>query len=136
VSYLLDTNTCIGHLTGRAPQVTEHLRRHSVHEIVLCSVVKAELLTGARKSRRAAENLALVEEFSSPFVSYPFDDQAAEQYASIRANLESLGTPIGPNDLLIAAIALARQSVVVTSNTREFRRISALVVEDWTNPRV
>ncbi len=131
---MLDTNTCIGHLTGRAPQVTEQLRRHSVNKIVLCSVVKAALLTGAQESHRAAETLALVEEFASSFVSHPFDDQAAEQYALIRASLESAGTPIGPNDLLIAAIALARQCAVVTSNIRGFRRIYGLVVEDWSKP--
>lgn len=113
--------------------VTAHLRRHPVNEIVLCSVVKAELLTGAHKSRRLVENLAIIEEFAAPLVSHPFDDQAAERHASIRADLERAGTPIGPNDLLIAAIALARKCILVTSNVREFGRISGLEIADWCN---
>lgn len=114
MTFLLDTNTCIGHLTGRVPTITERLRRHSVRDVVLCS------------------NLAVVDEFTAPFASYPFDDQAAERYAQIRAELERMGTPIGPNDLLIAAIALSRQCTLVTSNVREFQRVADLAVEDWS----
>lgn len=65
------------------------------------------------------------------FVSFPFDDEAAEVYGRIRADLEKLGTPIGPNDLLIAAIGLANDATVVTHNTREFSRIADLKLEDW-----
>lgn len=132
MTFLLDTNTCIGHLTGRVPTITERLRRHSVRDIVLCSVVKAELLTGAQKSRNTQANLAVVDEFTAPFASYPFDDQAAERYAQVRAELERMGTPIGPNDLLIAAIALSRQCTLVTSNVREFQRVADLAAEDWS----
>lgn len=63
--------------------------------------------------------------------SLPFDDAAAEVYARIRADLAKLGTPIGPHDLQIAAIALLHQQIVVTNNVREFSRIPSLVVEDW-----
>lgn len=74
LTFLLDTNACIAHLTGRVPTITERLRRHSVRDIVLCSIVKAELLTGAQKSRNTQANLAVVDEFTAPFVSYPFDE--------------------------------------------------------------
>jgi hypothetical protein len=66
-----------------------------------------------------------------PFVCFPFDDPAADQYGTIRAALASAGTPIGPNDLLIAAIALANGLTLVTLNTTEFSRIPGLTIEDW-----
>ena len=61
----------------------------------------------------------------------PFDDEAARQYGIIRASLARLGTPIGPNDLMIASIALAQRAVVVTHNIGEFRRVGGLEIEDW-----
>jgi tRNA(fMet)-specific endonuclease VapC len=64
-------------------------------------------------------------------VSLPFDGVVAETYGRIRVQLEALGTPIGPNDLQIAAIALANNLILVTHNTREFSRVSGLRYEDW-----
>jgi len=63
--------------------------------------------------------------------SLPFDDEAARQYGIIRASLARLGTPIGPNDLMIASIALVHQAVVVTHNIGEFSRVAGLEIEDW-----
>jgi len=63
--------------------------------------------------------------------SVPFDRAAAEAYGTIRATLEQQGTPIGANDVLIAATALSRGMILVTHNTREFGRIAALLLEDW-----
>ena len=71
---------------------------------------------------------------SSSLISLPFDDAAAEIYGRIRADLESRGMPIGPNDTMIAAIALANGFTVATHNTAEFGRVSGLQVEDWTLP--
>jgi len=64
-------------------------------------------------------------------MSFDFDDQAAREYGRLRAQLEREGTPIGPNDLMIAAIALANRSTLVTHNTAEFSRIKTLQIEDW-----
>ena len=69
--------------------------------------------------------------FVERFVSLPFDDRAAEFYAETRAALEHRGTPIGANDLMIAAIALANGLVLVTHNVAEFSRVSKLRIEDW-----
>jgi tRNA(fMet)-specific endonuclease VapC len=131
VTLLLDTNVCIRFLTGRSPAVVSRLRRLDARDVRLCSVVKAELLHGARKSARPAENLRLLAEFFAPFASLPFDDQSAERYGVVRAELERLGTPIGPNDLLIAAIALAHDAVLVTHDVDEFGRVPSLRLEDW-----
>jgi tRNA(fMet)-specific endonuclease VapC len=97
----------------------------------LCSVVKAELFYGARKSQRPQRSLEKQQQFVNYFVSLPFDDEAAEVYGQIRAELERAGTPIGPNDLMIAAIAIANDVMLVTHNAREFRRVKGLRLEDW-----
>lgn len=67
----------------------------------------------------------------SEFVSLPFDDQSAVIYGQIRPQLAAPGTPIDPNDLLIASIALANNLILVTHNTREFSRVEGLRLEDW-----
>lgn len=129
--YLLDTNVCIRLLNGRAPQVVQRLQRHHPSEVNLCSVVKAELIHGAHRSNRTAENLRLLERFFDPFDSLPFDDRCADVYGRIQADLERMGMAIGPNDLLIAAIAVAHGLTLVTANTREFERVIGLAVENW-----
>lgn len=131
MTYLLDTNTCIKYLNGRSEKIKQHLEALQDQDILMCSVVKAELFYGAIKSARPKENLAKQHYFVNHFPSLPFDDQAAEIYAEIRAQLEKLDTPIGPNDLLIAAIALANQVTLVTHNTSEFERVEGLQLEDW-----
>jgi tRNA(fMet)-specific endonuclease VapC len=103
-------------------------------DVYLCSVVKAELYFGAYKGARLAHNLAVIERLSRSFTSLPFDDSATEIYGQIRADLVKNGKPIGANDLLIAAIALARQMTLVTNNTGEFSRVNGLLLEDWTVP--
>lgn len=94
-------------------------------------MVKAELYYGAVKSRVREKTLAALRLFMDAFVSLPFDDRAARVYADIRVELEAQGTPIGPNDLLIAAIAVAHNATLVTHNRREFERVSDLACEDW-----
>lgn len=100
----------------------------------LCSVVKAELLYGARNSDRVARVLKGLEAFFHALISLPFDDECAEEYGRIRADLERAGTPIGANDLMIAAIARRHSVTLVTNNVEEFRRVVGLAVEDWEAP--
>lgn len=92
---------------------------------------QGELFTGAGKSSDPGRTLARQHAFLAPFVSLPFDDVAAHIYGAVRAQLEQAGTPIGPLDTQIAAIALANDCVLVTNNTAEFRRVPGLAVEDW-----
>ncbi|MFN8489701.1 MAG: type II toxin-antitoxin system VapC family toxin [Caldilineaceae bacterium] len=129
--YLLDTNTCIKYLNGRSEQIHQALATKQADEIRICSVVKAELFYGALKSVRPESNLAKQRLFLNRFISLAFDDNAAQIYGQIRTQLEQLGKPIGPNDLLIAAIALANNTTLVTHNTREFSRVVGLQLEDW-----
>ena len=131
MKYLLDTNVCIDYLRGKAIQIRERMKFTSPSDIVLCSIVKAELFHGAMKSSNPSMALANQQPFISQFISLPFDDSAAEQYGQLRAYLEKQGTLIGPNDLLIASIALANNTTLVTHNTDEFKRVPNLQLEDW-----
>lgn len=129
--YLLDTNICIQILNGSSPSIAQRLSTYSPADIFLCSVVKAELLYGARHSQRVQHNLSLLNAFFEPFDSYPFDDSCAEAYGRIRAELAKQGRLIGPNDLMIAAIARSQELILVTHNYQEFERVDRLQVEDW-----
>lgn len=131
MKYLLDTNTCIRHLNQRSLSITRRLHELPETDIVLCSVVKAELHTGAMKSHAPEKTFTAQQAWTERFVSLPFDDAAALAYGRIRARLEQSGRPIGGNDLMIAAIALANDLTLVTHNTREFSRVSELRLEDW-----
>jgi len=136
MKFLLDANAWIGHLRQTSPAVTARLSQHPAADVVLCSVVLAELPYGVERSSPAHRpaNLVLIAGLRQWYASIPFDDPAAEQYGRLRAHLAAHGTPIGPNDLMIAAIALANQLTLVTHNTAEFGRVPALALEDWQIP--
>jgi tRNA(fMet)-specific endonuclease VapC len=131
VSWLLDTNICIAFLNGSEPAIRDRLLALPASEVYLCSVVKAELLYGARHGYRVEENLRTLEHFFEPFSSLPFDDEGAARYGVVRSQLRREGRPIGANDLLIASIAIANDAVLVTRNDAEFRRVEGLQVETW-----
>jgi tRNA(fMet)-specific endonuclease VapC len=128
--YLLDTNACIALMKGNAG-ILARLREVGMEALWLCTPVKAELWFGACKSQRVAENQARLRLFFNDLPSLPFDDIAAEHFGEIRAFLARQGTPIGPYDLQIAAIARAHNLIVVTHNTGEFSRVPGLVFENW-----
>lgn len=129
--YLLDSNVCVHLLNGRHTTLIQRLRQYDPRQTVLCSMVKAELLRGALRSQRVELNLERLAIFFAPLKSLPFDDNAAEHFARIGAELLKRGTPIGPNDLVIAATAQANQVTLVTHNTAEFSRVPGLRLEDW-----
>jgi tRNA(fMet)-specific endonuclease VapC len=121
----------VEYLNGRSRRVSEALQRRTPAEVAVCSVVKAELHYGALRSKNPQDSLAKLEAFLAPYRSLPFDDQCAAAYGRIRARLAQLGSLIGPNDLLIAAIAVVHGATLVTHNVREFSRVEGLVYEDW-----
>lgn len=131
MKYLLDTNVCARYLNGRSEAVRERIRATNRQDIAVCSVVKAELFYGAMRSNNPQKTLANQQQFLNLFVSLPFDDNVALIYGEIRAQLTALGTPIGPNDFQIAAIALSNNLILVTHNVREFSRVNGLQIEDW-----
>ena len=136
MKYLLDSNAWIAYLRQSHANLIQRLQREAPADIVLCSVVLGELYYGAERSgpSHRTSNHALLAKLRKDFVSLPFTDAAAEEYGRIRAHLAALGTPIGPNDLMIAAIALANSLILVTHNTAEFSRVPGLTIEDWQTP--
>lgn len=129
--YLLDTNVCVQYLNGRSEAIRERIQQTDANDIAVCSIVKAELFYGAQRSQHPERTLDRQQQFLRLFLSLPFDDEAAMIYGRIRANLAAQGTPIGSNDVQIAAIALANDLTLVTHNTGEFSRVSGLRLEDW-----
>jgi tRNA(fMet)-specific endonuclease VapC len=131
VTYVLDTNTCIAAIRNHA-RVIARMMEVPPEEMAVAVMTVAELWFGALKSADPARGRAVADAFLEPFETLPFDEAAADFYANTRHYLESRGTPIGERDLIIAATALARGLTVVTNNTREFRRVPELRVEDWS----
>lgn len=136
MTYLLDTNAWVEYLRQRNATVVQRVSAANPADIVLCSIVVAELLYGVQHSAPSlqSKNLALVQQLRLHFQSLPFDDRAAEEYGIVRADLSARGLMIGANDLLIASIALVNQVTVVTHNTAQFNRINGLMLEDWQMP--
>jgi len=132
--WLLDTNHWIRLLKGRCMPLRERLDSVSREDVWLCAVVKHELIHGALGYERPEERLAALEDLFTRHPSAPFDDLAAESAARIRRNLEARGCGIGPLDTQIAGIALSRGWTLATNNTKEFNRVSGLMLEDWTQP--
>jgi len=130
MAWLLDTNILIA-ITKANPAVRLYLQRHADHEILLSSVVLAEIEHGIAKSTKREYNRRIFEEISKTFKIIPFSVQAARHYGELRTYLEKRGIPIGSNDTFIAAEALAQGATLVTDNVREFSRVPGLLVENW-----
>jgi tRNA(fMet)-specific endonuclease VapC len=129
--FLLDTDTCI-YALKQNENVIERLLATSREDVGVSVITEAELRTGAVKSAAPAKTLRLVDNFLRPLAIVDFTSVDAAAYSQIRAKLERAGTPIGPLDTLIAAQAVARRLTLVTNNEREFRRVPALRVENWS----
>ena len=131
MKYILDTNICIGIINGKDPSLRDKIRSVQKNDIVICSVIKAELIYGAKKSQQRIKNEQRLTVFFSEIRSLSFDDGSADYYGTLRVLLEQSGTVIGANDLLIGAIAQQHQLTLVTRNHREFARIPSLNIEVW-----
>jgi tRNA(fMet)-specific endonuclease VapC len=134
VSYLLDTNACIAMINGKAPSVRIRLQKviAADEKVWVSSIVAFELWYGIAKSARPDANVFLLEKFfAGPISLLSFEAEDAKVAGRIRANLESVGRPIGAYDLLIAGQALRHQMLLVTANGREFSRVKGLEWEDW-----
>ncbi|MTJ46433.1 type II toxin-antitoxin system VapC family toxin [Dolichospermum sp. UHCC 0259] len=131
MKYLLDSNVCIQYLNKRSEKIIQRLQDLSDIDIVVCSIVKAELFYGAMRTHNPAKTMQKQQEFLNRFISLKFDDECAVIYGEIRSKLAAKGTPIGNNDLHIAAIAMANNLTLVTHNIREFSSVDTLKLEDW-----
>jgi tRNA(fMet)-specific endonuclease VapC len=131
MKYLLDTNACIRYINGRSLAIREKLRSIDRRDVGVSIITRAELYYGSEKSQTPQRSREKQLEFLATVKRVEFDEQCALAYGKIRANLEQQGTPIGANDLLIAATAVANNLVLITHNTREFGKVPSLNLEDW-----
>ncbi len=131
MKYLLDTNACIRFINGRAPHLRAKMAVIPRSEIAVSIISKAEMYYGSAKSQTPERSRAKQLEFLETIATLPFDESAAVEYGRLRRDLEIAGTPIGGNDMLIAASAIAHGLILVTHNSAEFTRIPNLIMEDW-----
>jgi tRNA(fMet)-specific endonuclease VapC len=131
VRYLLDTNTASYVIKGNFPRVRARLLKVPMAEVGIAVVTEAELRFGVARRPEATTLKRVVEEFLLRVESLPWNSEAAEHYAQIRAALEKGGEPMGNLDLMIAAQAVAAGVVLVTRD-QVFRRVKGLRVEDWS----
>jgi tRNA(fMet)-specific endonuclease VapC len=129
---MLDTNICIYILKQKPPEVLKRFLSYQVGDITISAITLAELRYGVAKSLYREKNAKALDEFILPLEVLPFDEEVTKSYGEIRAALEKAGTPIDSMDLMIAAHAVSLGVTLVTSNTKEFNRISKLKVVDWT----
>jgi tRNA(fMet)-specific endonuclease VapC len=129
--YLLDTNICI-YVIKRRPQELLETFNHNAGLMAISAITFSELLHGVEKSAAPSRNLAAVEDFCSRLDLLPYGPKASLHYGQIRASLERSGTPIGVNDLHIAAHARSEGLTLVSNNLREFQRVDGLLLENWS----
>jgi tRNA(fMet)-specific endonuclease VapC len=128
--YLLDTNICIDVIKARPRPMLESFNRHAGH-MAISAITLSELLHGVEKSAAPEGNLAAVENFCSRLDVLPYGPKASLHYGQIRTALERRGTPIGVNDLHIAAHARSEGLTLVCNNLRKFERVEGLLLENW-----
>ena len=134
--YMLDTCICSFIQREQPQQVLERLQQTHAqqHQIVVSAITYAEMRFGATSRKASKKHVALVNAFLARLDAVlPWYAAAVDKTATIKRQLSDLGTPIGPNDTAIAGHALATQAILVTNNTREFKRVDGLVLEDWSN---
>ena len=133
--YLLDSNIIIYAQRGNA-NVLKRMQEVGRDQIVLSSVVVAELAFGVEKSLYKEQNITALHNLLSSVQIQDWDESVAWIYASHYHRLRAAGTPIGIHDLQIGCHALALDAVCVTNNTREFERIEGLKLENWVQPGI
>ena len=129
--FMLDTDTCINLIRKRSDKILARLKRRRPEDVCVSAVTLSELEYGAAKSAAPAKNRLALMEFMTPIGVVPYDDTVAESYGLVRAEIEGMGTPIGPLDTMIAAHAVSLGLIVVTGNEGEFCRVSGLKVQNW-----
>lgn len=131
VLYMLDTDTCAFVMRGATRKLRRKLLDTPLERQAISVVTLAELLYGVRVSAKPDHNRSVLRDFVRHVAVMDWTEAAAEHYAEIRAHLKTAGQMIGANDLMIAAHARSIEAVIVTNNTREFKRVPALKVENW-----
>lgn len=133
MKYMLDTNICIYIIKEKPQKVLEKFHSLNIGDICISVITFSELEYGVQKSKYTEKNKIALTSFLSPIEILPFNQKAALKYGKIRANLEKQGKIIGAYDLMIGAHALSENLTLITNNENEFKRISELSIENWSN---
>jgi len=128
--YLLDTNIVSDLLRNPKGRIRARISEVGEAEVFTSIIVVAEARYGIAK-KGSARLQAQLEAVLGSLETLPFDAPADYAYAKLRVEIESAGTPIGANDMMIAAHAIALGYTLVTANEREFVRVPGLAVENW-----
>ena len=131
MKYMLDTNIVAYAKNNRPDVVLQKFRQYDPNDLCISAITLAELEFGIANSSNPAQNRLALFAFLAGIEVLDFDAAAAREYGSIRKQLKDSGTPIGANDLLIAAHARSQGLALITNNTREFDRVENLQVENW-----
>jgi tRNA(fMet)-specific endonuclease VapC len=131
VRYLLDTNICIYIREKRPAKVLAHFDALSPGDVGMSIITHGELVYGALRHPHADRALSGLSRLAELIPILALPARAGDIYGRLRSALAEKGMPIGPNDLWIAAHALASGLVLVTNNEREFKRIKDLKIENW-----
>jgi len=129
--YMLDTDICIYIINTKSIELAKKISSAPADKICISTISQAELEYGVSKSQQPAKNAQALAKFLSVLKVVNFDDEAAQIYGEIRANLERKGTVIGNMDMLIAGHAKSKGYILVTNNEQEFNRVDGLIVENW-----
>jgi len=130
-AYMLDTDIASYIMNGSNEAVTRRLLRTSPVDVCISTVTKSELFYGVEISPRRKQNEQALQDLLRFVTVLDFPVEAAEHYAQIRADLKRRGGMIGANDLFIAAHARSLGLTLVTNNSREFKRVRGLQIENW-----
>lgn len=132
--YMLDTDTCIFLMRGDAPTLAAKVQSIPLQQQVMSAVTFAELTYGvqASASTKRKQNQAVLDSLALHLAVLDWPQDAALHYAEIRADLKKRGAQLGAADLMIAAHARTLGAIVVTNNVKDFGRVKALQVENWT----
>jgi len=130
--YLLDTNIWSALIRRSNAGLIKRFEALERGRLALSPIVLGELQVGYCQGERSAKRLAVIEAIRTSSELLSITSRVADTYAQLRAQLETAGTAIGPNDTWIAAEALHHKLVLVTNNTREFERVRGLRVENWS----
>jgi tRNA(fMet)-specific endonuclease VapC len=130
--YMLDTDTCSYIMRRSHVAVLKRLAKIAVNDVCISVITKLELLFGVEVSPKRRQDEAALTAFLGYVEVLDFPDQASLHYAKIRADLKTKGAMIGANDLFIAAHARSLGLTLITNNTREFKRVRGLSIDNWT----
>jgi len=129
--YMLDTDISSYFINGTHPAIDRKIREMGWEAVCISVITRCELLFGVEVSPNPARRSVAVNDYLRYMPMLELPAEAADEYAAIRAELQRKGTPIGNNDLLIAAHARSMGLTLVTNNTREFSRVPGLKIENW-----